>query len=78
MRGGLVLLSSLEFSLGKHFMSVVTQVVTSHVSVCVWQPKFSLDHSVTSNLACFEDRIFLKNSCVSFSTMNINTRLSQV
>ena len=57
----LVLLASLVFSLGKHFPSVVTQVVATLVSVCLWQPKYSLDHSVTSkcNLACLKDRICL-------------------
>ena len=48
--GELVRLASLAFSSGKHFLSVVTQVVTKHVSVCLWQPKFSIDHSVTSKV----------------------------
>ena len=47
---GLVLLVSLAFSLGNHFLSVITQVVKKHVSVCLWQPKFSIDHAVSSKV----------------------------
>ena len=75
---GSVLLVSLAVSSRKHFCHWGGHTIQVSVCLWLWQPRFSINHSVTSkvNLAGLKYRYVY--SCVLFSTMNIKTSLSQV